>query len=128
MRLASALAEPPPGRPVMPELEEHSGLMQAVLDPYVNAAHVSLLRAKDDRPLATEQRLAELRRRLVLEGPEELERGEIMALLGDVDSMVTLHEEIWSAPAVRLAPWWQRALQYYQLVALPPQTAFTRAA
>jgi len=128
LRLASALAGPPPGRPVMPELADHGGVMQAVLDPYVNAAHVSLLRAKDERPPATEQRLAELRRRLVLEGPEELERGEIMALLGDVDSMVTLHEEIWSAPAARLAPWWQRALQYYQLVALPPQTAFTRAA
>ena len=128
LRMASAMKEPPAGQPVMPELADNAGVLQAVLDPYVNAAHVSLLRAKAEAPPATEVRLAELRQRLVMEGPEALDRRELLAVLGDVGSMVALHEEIWSAPAAHLAPWWQRALQYYQLVAPPPQTAFTRAA
>lgn len=126
--LARSLAEPEPGRPMLTELEPHYGVLQAVLDPYVNAAHVSLLRAKNDPPPAQEVRLAELRERLVREGPSALSTRELVAVLADLDSMVALHEEVWAAPASRLASWWRRALHYYQIVAPPPQTAFTRAA
>lgn len=128
VELAKTLAEPPPGREVLPELASHYGLVQVVLDPYVNAAHVSLLRAKNDPPAATELRLAELRERLIREGPEGLARRELVAILADLDTMVGLHEDIWSAPANRLAPWWRTALRYYHVIAPPPQTAFTRAA
>ncbi|MEY4941232.1 MAG: hypothetical protein RIQ93_2967 [Verrucomicrobiota bacterium] len=41
------------------------GLLQAVLDPYVNAAHVGMLRAKDDPPPANAERFAALRVRLL---------------------------------------------------------------
>ncbi len=127
-RLDELLAAPTGGQPLLPELASHRGVLQAVLDPYVNAAHVSLLRAKDDPPPATGLRLAALRDRLIREGPGALEPRELLALLADVDSMVALHEEIWEAPSQRLAPWWRTALRYYQVVAPPPQTAFTRAA
>ena len=127
-RLSSALAQPDKGRPMLPELAGFHGVLQAVLDPYVNAAHVSLLRAKEDPPPATELRLAELRERLVHEGPEGLTTRDLVALLADVDSMVALHEQVWSTPSEQLAPWWRAALQYYQVLAPPPQTAFTRAA
>jgi membrane glycosyltransferase len=126
--LAAAIAEPAPGRPMLPELEPFDGVLQAVLDPYVNAAHVSLLRAKNGPPPAQELRLAELRERLVREGPQALNTRELVAVLADVDSMVTLHEEVWAAPAAQLAPWWRTAVQYYQIVAPRPQSAFTRAA
>jgi membrane glycosyltransferase len=106
----------------------HRGVLQAVLDPYVNATHVSLLRAKADPPPATELRLTALRERLVREGPASLDRAELVAVLADLDSMVRLHEEVWSAPSATLAAWWRGALDYYQLVASPAQTAFTRAA
>lgn len=127
-RLGEVLAEPVSGRGVPDELAAHYGVLQAVLDPYVNAAHVSLLRAKNDPPAATELRMAELRERLVREGPGALNTRELMAVLADVDSMVALHEDVWAAPSWRLASWWQRALEHYHLVAPPPHTAFTRAA
>ena len=41
--LDTALAKPPAGRLIPAELAGHGGLLQAVLDPYVNAAHVSLV-------------------------------------------------------------------------------------
>ena len=87
-----------------------------------------LLRAKEDPPPATAVRLAELRDRLVREGPAALSKPEITALLSDVDSMVELHERVWAAPAQQLAPWWQAALRHYQIIAPSPQTAFTPAA
>ncbi|MEO6002242.1 MAG: glucans biosynthesis glucosyltransferase MdoH, partial [Opitutus sp.] len=116
------------GRELEAGLVEHQGVLQAVLDPYVNAAHVSLLRAKADPPPAKELRLAELRERLVQQGPAALDSREVSALLFDLDSMVRLHEEIWTAPSTHLAPWWREALRHYQLMAPPAQTAFTRAA
>jgi membrane glycosyltransferase len=128
LELARAMAEPPAGRLIPADLAAHGGLLQAVLDPYVNAAHVSLLRAKEDPPVATTLRLAELRDRLVRDGPEALTKPEITALLADVDSMVELHERIWAARAQQLAPWWQEALEHYQIIAPSPQTAFTPAA
>lgn len=127
-RLNELLAEPPAGRPLPPELASYYGVLQAVLDPYVNAAHVSLLRAKKDPAPATELRLGELRDRLVAQGPSALNTRELMAVLANVDAMVALHEDIWAAPSWRLAPWWRRALEHYHVVAPPPQTAFTRAA
>lgn len=127
-RLQAVLEEAGGGRPVPSGLAVHYGVLQAVLDPYVNAAHVSLLRAKNDPPPATEQRLAELRERLIQDGPAALNTRDLMAVLADVDSMVALHEEVWATPSARLAPWWRSALQHYQIVAPPPHTAFTRVA
>jgi membrane glycosyltransferase len=127
-RVQERLEAPSAGRPVPPELATHYGVLQAVLDPYVNAAHVSLLRAKSDPPAATQVRLEELRERLVREGPEALNTRDLMAVLADVDSMVVLHEDIWAAPSLRLAPWWQAAIQHYHVTAPPPQTPFLVAA
>jgi len=124
------LSDPAPaahrGNSPRPELAPHYGLLQAVLDPYVNATHVSLLRAKDAAPAATELRLSDLREKLLQQGPDALTSRDRFALLSDVDSMVALHENVWAAPSPRLAQWWQVALQHYEMVAPPPQTAFTR--
>jgi membrane glycosyltransferase len=127
-RFTAALSAPAAGKEPLPELASNLGVLQAVLDPYVNAAHVSLLRAKDDPPIGTELRLAELREKLLAQGPDALNVRDRVALLSDVDSMVALHEAVWAAPSSRLAPWWQLALHHYDVVAPPPQTAFTRAA
>lgn len=125
-QLNEALAGAMPDRTVEPELATNYGLMQAVLDPYVNAAHVSLLRAKDDNAHTQAERLDELRERLITQGPDALQPRERVALLSDLDSMVTLHESIWATPSSRLAAWWQLALRHYHIVAPPPTTAFAR--
>ena len=109
----------------MPQLVENYGLLQAVLDPYVNAVHVSLLRAKGDLPPGSEERFVGLRATLLREGPAALSPADRLALLMDVDSMNALHDELWSSPASQLAEWWQLALQHYNVMAPVPETAFS---
>jgi membrane glycosyltransferase len=125
-RLNARMAAIPPERPMDPALRAHYGLMQAVLDPYVNAVHVSLLHAKDEIPAASEERFLALRERLVREGPAALTDRDRMALLMDADSMVALHDQVWSTPAARLGRWWQLALEQYDPVARLPETPFSR--
>ncbi|MES2694343.1 MAG: glucans biosynthesis glucosyltransferase MdoH [Verrucomicrobiota bacterium] len=124
-RLTEILATRSSGRVPAPELENDYGLLQAVLDPYVNAVHVSLIRAKDAAPEATERRLVELREKLLRDGPAEMPVRDRIALLSDADSMASLHEEVWATPSSQLAEWWRIALAHYHVVAPAPATAFT---
>jgi membrane glycosyltransferase len=94
----------------------------------VNAVHVSLLRAKDELPPASEERFVGLRETLLHEGPAALDPRDRLALLLDADSMNALHDALWSSPAAHLAEWWQLALQHYNLIAPAPVTAFSRPA
>jgi membrane glycosyltransferase len=109
----------------LPELAADHGLLQAVLDPYVNAVHLSMLREKD-APASSEERFAELRDRLLREGPAALTRAQKLSLLQDGESLKDLHLELWSRPARRLAPWWQLAIRQYNVLAPVPQTALYR--
>jgi len=117
VRFSENLSTRRSGREPLPELAADYGLLQAVLDPYVNAVHVALLRTKDDPPEASEERFEVLRTKLLQEGPGALTPREKISLLMDVDSMNVLHYELWSAPASRLARWWQLALQHYNVLA-----------
>jgi membrane glycosyltransferase len=113
--------------PPLPELAPDYGLMQAVLDPYVNAVHLALLRERDQAPdAAAETRFAPLRERLLREGPGALPAREKLALLLDADSMAALHRDLWSLPADRLAAWWRTAIRAYNVLAPAPQTALYR--
>jgi membrane glycosyltransferase len=107
------------------QLRANLGLLQAILDPYVNAVHVSLLREKDDPSSRTDGRFAGLRAKLLREGPAALTADERKALLMDVESMNLLHHEVWSTPGKRLSEWWQSALQYYTRLGPAPQTPFS---
>ncbi len=127
VQLEKNLALRPAAEPDEARLRSDYGLLLAVLDPYVNAAHVALLRAKDDLPPASEERFAALRVRLVREGPEALPAAEKISLLTDAQSMNALHHEIWSAPDLGLHEWWQLALKHYAVIAPAPQTAFRAA-
>lgn len=111
--------------PPLPELAADYGLMQAVLDPYVNAVHLSLLRERD-QTAAAEERFGPLRERLLREGPAALSARDKLALLLDADSMSELHRDLWSLPADRLAVWWRTAIRTYNVVAPAPQTALYR--
>jgi len=117
-----------PGRPVPEELEGDYGLLQAVLDPYVNAVHGALLRTKDEQPAASETRFEGLRAKLIQYGPQALTPKEKVGLLLDGESVRLLHDEIWSAPTERLAPWWRVAISHYSRVAPLPETPFSRQA
>ncbi len=111
--------------PPLPELAPDYGLMQAVLDPYVNAVHLALLRERD-QPAVVEGRFAPLRLRLLREGPAALSAKDKLALLLDADSMSELHRELWSMPTDSLAAWWRTAIRAYNVIAPAPQTALYR--
>lgn len=101
------------------------GLMQAVLDPYVNALHVALLRQRRQTEESREW-FAQLRARLLRHGPSAFTVKEKMALLMDAESMITLHRDLWSCPADELAEWWRLAMRQYNVLTTAPTTALYR--
>jgi membrane glycosyltransferase len=107
------------------ELREDYGLLQAVLDPYVNAVHVSLLRQRQGSH-SVRRYFVELRRRLLADGPADLSSREKMALLMDAESMNWLHEQLWKQPPEALAEWWRLAMRQYNVLTATPVTALYR--
>jgi membrane glycosyltransferase len=99
-----------------------AGLAEAVLDPYVNAVHVSLLREKGQNP-ACAQALADLGvgkpevrtlcEKLLAEGPDHLRRTEKLLILSDAEVLPWLHRQAWLRPSGTLARWWQEQIRQY---------------
>ena len=111
--------------PPFEPLRADYGLMQAVLDPYINAMHVALLRQRRTSAVAREW-FAKLQVRLLREGPGRFTTKEKMALLLDPQSMIRLHRELWSLPSESLAEWWRLAMRQYNVLAAVPSTALYR--
>ena len=89
------------------------GLLQAVLDPYINAIHVSLLRQRAEACLRTREYFAMLSERLLLEGPLALTLAEKRMLLWNADAMLSMHQKLWSSRPSHLHGWWQAAFRHY---------------
>ena len=88
-----------------------AGVCQAVLDPYVNALHVSLLHESHLHPRYEAQpRARELGEKLLAQGPQALSVSEQLAVLSDPDTTSWLHREAWLRAADQLAPWWRVAI------------------
>ena len=103
----------------------HYGLMQVLLDPYLNAAHGSLIRQRrTPRPL--NRYLRDLTDRLLAKGPGDLTRREQMALLLNAQAVAELHDRIWQLPEAHLSPWWKLAMRHYNSLTDRPQTALYR--
>jgi membrane glycosyltransferase len=100
----------------------HAGLANAVLDPYVNAIHVTLLREKQLNPVYAEHikrtgagsdAVRELGERLLSAGPEKLRPAERLAVMADQGVMVWLHQQAWLRPEEKLAPWWRAMIREF---------------
>jgi membrane glycosyltransferase len=100
-------------------LRPHAGLAEAILDPYVNAIHVSLLREKQLNPVYAEQlsslgaggeEVQALGEKLLAEGPDQLTVAERMRVMADQRVMVWLHQQMWQRPGESLATWWRGAI------------------
>lgn len=124
-RLHQNLAECYRHLPPFEPLRADYGLMQAVLDPYVNGLHVALLRQRKPTEESREW-FAQLRARLLRDGPGKFTVKEKMALLMDAESMITLHRDLWSCPAEELAEWWRLAMRQYNVLTAAPTTALYR--
>jgi len=100
----------------------HAGLAEAVLDPYVNAIHVSLLREKQLNPVYADQlsklgvggdHVQMLGEKLLADGPDRLSAVERLLVMADQRVMVWLHQQSWQRPGETLAPWWRGAILDY---------------
>ncbi len=91
--------------------EEDTGLVRAVVDPYINALHVCLLRDRTNQPEAIRRPFEENCEKLLAAGPSALTTAEKVALLSDAKSMDWLHHEIWRRDPKRLASGWQGITQ-----------------
>lgn len=105
-----------------------AGVTSAVLDPFVNAVHISLLR-RARRRLVSGQRVYSpeesfrlptegesvtrrlLAEKLLKEGPKALDREDTVTVLSDIDSMLWMHREAWMRPSRQLSPWWELAIR-----------------
>jgi membrane glycosyltransferase len=99
-----------------------SGLAEVVLDPYINAIHVSLLRETKFNPdyaealarLGTGQpEVRALGEKLLCEGPDTLKAQQKILLMSDAETLSWLHRQIWLRPGQSLAAWWQAAIRTY---------------
>jgi len=97
----------------------HGGMTLAVLDPYLNALHVSLLREMRLNPVYAEALdrqetlrppTGELAERLLAQGPEALDASDRMRVLCSADTMARLHRAVWARPESVLSRWWVDAL------------------
>ncbi len=92
------------------DFRPYYGFSRAVVDPYLNAIHVSLLDQPADAQPADRQ-LAEI---LVAEGPASLSEKDLKAILQDGETLLKLHRRIWASELLSLAPWWRRVITRYR--------------
>jgi membrane glycosyltransferase len=99
-----------------------SGIAETVLDPYVNAIHVSLLLEQRQNPAyaqamkdlgAGHPEVRALCEKLLTEGPDKLNRQEKLLLMIDAEQMPWLHKQAWLRPSETLAKWWQDQIRQY---------------
>lgn len=87
------------------------GLVRAVLDPYINALHLGLLRDRSQQQTEEiRQYFEENREKLLREGPSGLAAKEKLALLLDAESVYWLHRELWRRRPEDLGAEWRLAL------------------
>lgn len=92
---------------------EDYGLLQVLLDPYLNALHASLLRQRRQAGPRIREYLHTLGERLLQHGPQALQPREKRALLWNAEWVLAAHGRLWSRPAAELHPWWQAAFRHY---------------
>jgi membrane glycosyltransferase len=112
-QLAQAMARRRSAVPPVGTLQRDSGFLRAVVDPFVNAVHVSLIREKGEAATGSDERFAVLRTKLLRDGPGALAPRDRMAVLMDANSMHVLHRDVWSAPGAELAEAWRCALEKF---------------
>ena len=85
------------------------GVIAAVVDPYVNGVHVSLLENSEMNPV--EEALA---KRCLKEGPEGLSKTELSQLLYIAPAMLMMHRTVWLGLTDEVGAVWMRAVESYR--------------
>jgi len=83
--------------------------VQALLSPYVQAVHLSLVRqGLSNNHETPSQSLADLREKLIREGPQAISPKEKTRLLWNGETVFWLHQELWARPEAQMHPSWIR--------------------
>ncbi|MEY4243349.1 MAG: glucans biosynthesis glucosyltransferase MdoH [Verrucomicrobiota bacterium] len=85
------------------------GVIAAVVDPYVNSVHVSILEISELRE--SEEALAE---RCLTEGPAGLSKEELSELLYLAPAMLMMHRAVWLRPSESIHSVWTQAVESYR--------------
>ena len=85
------------------------GVVAAVVDPYVNGVHVSLLEPGEMTP--GQEAVVE---RCLMDGFQALSKGEQNELLYDAPGMLMLHRAVWLRPAEGIHATWTQAVESYR--------------
>lgn len=90
------------------------GITRVIVDPYVNAVHVTLMGKSGKQGAGCDDGTALLGERLVVEGPGALDLEALRRIAGCPDLVMDLHRRVWLTPFAELAPWWQHAIERYR--------------
>ena len=85
------------------------GMVAAVVDPYVNGMHVSLLEPSELSPMG--EALAE---RCLAHGPAGLSKNELAELLYLAPAMLMMHRAVWLRAAEGIHTTWTQAVESYR--------------
>ena len=84
------------------------GVMAAVVDPYVNGVHVSLLETN------AEECPSELIEKWLSDGPESLNKLEMAEVMYCAQGMLFMHRSVWARPFEHMNAAWSRAVESYR--------------
>ena len=90
-------------------MPDRIGVVAAVVDPYVNGVHVSLLDHAEMNPV--EEALAV---RCLKEGPSALDKNELSQLLYLAPAMLHMHRTVWLGMSGEIDSVWTRAVESYR--------------
>lgn len=93
----------------------HEGITRVIVDPYVNAVHVSLMEKTGGGAQPLDDQTRGLGERLVQEGPAGLDQSNLRRIANCAELMMDLHRRVWLTPFAELAPCWQHAIERYRL-------------
>jgi membrane glycosyltransferase len=85
---------------------EQSGFVKAVIDPWVNSLHLSLLRRKRKISEPIAKRRQRLQDKAFSLGPGGLSTKEKKELLYDPAALLQLHQRVWESPDQAVAQKW----------------------
>jgi len=91
------------------DTESRRGVIAAIVDPYVNGVHVSLLEFSEMTPVG--EALAE---RCLAEGPAALNKVEMAELLYLAPAMLYMHRAVWLRSTEGMHSTWTQALESYR--------------
>ncbi|MEI6606072.1 MAG: glucans biosynthesis glucosyltransferase MdoH [Verrucomicrobiota bacterium] len=89
--------------------EGRMGIIAAVVDPYVNGVHVSLL-----EPARMSEPELDLAERCLSEGPHAMSEQDLTDLLYLAPAMLHMHRSVWLRPAESIHQIWTQAVESYR--------------